>query len=44
MDDLFGDYIVEGWLVIYMDNLLIYSSDQTTYDKQTWKVLQCFWE
>ena len=28
MDDLFGDYIVEGWLVIYMDDLLIHSSNQ----------------
>ena len=42
MDDLFRDYIVEGWLVIYMDNLLIHSLDHTTYDKQTWKILQCF--
>ena len=44
MDNLFGDYITEGWLVIYMDGLLIHSSDQETHDKRTWKVLQHFQE
>ena len=44
MDDLFGDYIVEGWLVIYMDDLLIHSLDQITHDKWTQNVLQCFQE
>ena len=42
MDDLFGDYIAEGWLIIYMDDLIIYSSDQEIHNKQTRKVLQCF--
>ena len=28
MDDLFGGYIMEGWLVIYMNDLLIHSLDQ----------------
>ena len=42
MDDLFGDYIAEGWLIIYMDDLIIYSSDQEIHNKQTQKVLQCF--
>ena len=44
MDDLFRDYIIEGWLVIYMNDLLIYSSNQETHNNQTWKVLQHFWE
>ena len=44
MDDLFGDYIMKGWLVIYMDNLLIHSSDHKTYNTHTWKVLQHFCE
>ena len=44
MDNLFEDYIVEGWLVIYMDNLLIYSLDQELHDECTQKVLQCFQE
>ena len=44
MNNLFGDYITEGWLVIYMNNLLIHSSNQELHDKCTWKVLQQFWE
>ena len=40
MDDLFGDYIAEGGLVIYMDDLLIHSSNQEIHNKHTWKVLQ----
>ena len=44
MDDLFGDYIAEGWLVIYMDDLLIHSSNQELHNKRTQKVLQQFWE
>ena len=44
MNNLFEDYIVEGWLVIYMDNLLIYSLDQELHDECTQKVLQCFQE
>ena len=44
MDDLFGDYITEGWLVIYMDNLLIHSLNQELHDECTQKVLQWFWE
>ena len=44
MDDLFGDYITEGWLVIYMDNLLIHSSNQELHDECTQKVLQHFQE
>ena len=27
MDNLFRDYISEGWLVIYIDDLLIHSLD-----------------
>ena len=41
MDDSFHDMIAEGWLVIYMDNLFIYSSDTTTHTEQTKRVLQC---
>ena len=44
MDDLFSDYITEGWLVIYMDNLLIHSSNQELHNKCTQKVLQHFQE
>ena len=31
MNDSFRDMIAKGWLVIYMDDLLIYSPDTTTY-------------
>ena len=44
MDDLFRDYITEGWLVIYMDNLLIHSLNQEIHNECTQKVLQYFWE
>ena len=44
MDDLFGDYIAEGWLVIYMDDLLIHSLNQELHDEHTQKVLQWFQE
>ena len=33
MNDSFHDMIAEGWLVIYMDNLLIYSPDTTIHTK-----------
>jgi len=32
--------IAEGWLVIYMDDLLIYSPDSTTHTEGTKQVLQ----
>ena len=44
MNDLFGDYIVEGWLVIYMNDLLIHSSNQEIHNEHTQKVLQHFQE
>uniref|UniRef100_A0A0W0FC37 Reverse transcriptase domain-containing protein n=1 Tax=Moniliophthora roreri TaxID=221103 RepID=A0A0W0FC37_MONRR len=40
MDDIFADYIEEGWIVIYMDNILIFSLDLETHRKQTIKVLE----
>ena len=44
MNDSFCDIIAEGWLVIYMDDLLIYSSDSATHTVQTKWVLQCMVE
>ena len=35
MNDSFRDMIAEGWLVIYMDDLLIYSPDTTTHTERT---------
>jgi hypothetical protein len=40
MDHLFGDFIVEGWLIIYMDGLLIHSAGDAEHQEQTEKVLQ----
>ena len=36
--------IVEGWLVIYMDDLLIYSNNNTNHKERTKQVLQCMKE
>ena len=41
MNDSFRDMIAEGWLVIYMDDLLIYSPDTTLHEERTKHVLQC---
>ena len=40
MNDSFRDMITEGWLVIYMDNLLIASPDPMAHTEQTHCVLQ----
>jgi hypothetical protein len=40
MNDSFRDMIAEGWLVIYMDDLLIFSSDDTTHSEHTRHILQ----
>ncbi|ESK95209.1 hypothetical protein Moror_4032 [Moniliophthora roreri MCA 2997] len=40
MDDIFSDYLEEGWVVIYMDDILIFSSDQKTHQKRTIQILE----
>ena len=40
MNNSFRDMIAEGWLVIYMDDLLIFSSDEITHMNRTKRVLQ----
>ena len=40
MSDSFRDMIVEGWLIIYMDDLLIYSDNDKDHEEQTKRVLQ----
>ena len=44
MDDIFSDMLNEGWLVIYMDNILIFFKDAATHREHTKRVLQCFQE
>ena len=40
MDDLFSDMIEEGWLVIYMDDMLLFSKDRKTHKERMRRVLQ----
>ena len=40
MNDSFRNMIAEGWLVIYMDNLLIFSPNATLHEECTKRVLQ----
>jgi hypothetical protein len=40
MDHLFGDFITEGWLIVYMDDLLIHSAGGAEHQRWTEKVLQ----
>ena len=40
MNDSFRNMIAEGWLVIYMDDLLIYSSVASLHEERTKRVLQ----
>ena len=40
MNKLFKDMIDEGWLKIYMDDLLLHSKDITTHRERTKRVLQ----
>ena len=41
MNHIFGDLIVEGWLIIYMDDILIHSNNQELHTEQTRKILEC---
>lgn len=40
MNKLFQDMINEGWLVIYMDDMLLFSKDLATHRERTKKLLQ----
>jgi hypothetical protein len=40
MNDIFRDMLNEGWVIIYMDDILIYSNDPEEHRKQTLRVLQ----
>ena len=44
MNDSFRDMIAKEWLVIYMDDLLIFSPDTTLHKECTKRVLQCMTE
>ena len=40
MNNIFKDYIDQGWIVIYMDDMLIFSKDRDTHQKRTALVLE----
>lgn len=40
MNSIFKDMIDEGWVVIYMDNILIFSGDEETHRRRTLRVLE----
>ena len=40
MNDIFKDYINQGWIMIYMDDMLIFSKDCDTHWKRTVLVLK----
>lgn len=40
MNDLFRDYLAEGWLVIYMDDILLFAKTKEELQKQTRLVVQ----
>ena len=40
MNDSFKDMIAKGWLIVYMDNMLITPSDKQINVKQTKRVFQ----
>ena len=39
MDSTFGDMIAEGWLVIYMDDVLVFAESLEEFQAQTKQVL-----
>ena len=40
MNDIFRDIINEGWLTIYMDDMLLHSTDPQLHEERTRRVLQ----
>jgi Reverse transcriptase (RNA-dependent DNA polymerase) len=40
MNNIFKDYIDEGWIVIYMDDILIFLENPPEHQERTQKVLQ----
>ena len=44
MNHIFDNLMVEGWLIVYMDNILIHSNNQELHTEWTRKVLEHPWE
>jgi len=44
MNDIFRDLIVEGIMVVYLDNILIFTQTEEEHTKAIWRVLQVLQE
>ena len=40
MDDIFKDKLHEGWIIIYMDDVLLFAKDKKTLERQTKRILE----
>ena len=40
MNDIFQEEIAEGWAIIYMDNILVFSKNKTKHQKQVKRILE----
>ena len=40
MNDIFREEITEGWVVIYMDDILVFSKDEIEHQKQVKRILE----
>ena len=40
MNDIFREEIAEGWVVIYMDDILVFSKDKKQHQEQVKRILE----
>ena len=44
MDDIFDDLIMEGVVVVYLDDILIFTETLEEHQKVTWRVMELLWK
>jgi len=44
MDDIFNDLIMEGAVVVYLDNILIFTETLEEHQRVTWRVMELLWK
>ena len=44
MDEIFRDEIHEAWIIIYMDDMFIFTKDIIINIRHTWRILQKLWD
>jgi hypothetical protein len=44
MNDIFREEIAEGWVIIYMDNILVFSKDKQEHQEQVKRILEKLWQ